>query len=125
MMRACIRLLIVFVFSILGSALAQEKVQPEGPAVLDTTSVPGVTIIRLWQDKELAQPRWPEVAVIVMTSGAHKEFHKDPTAFVNKYKVFSKPVNTTGQPACIIEGNEATAASWVTYMHHTSKSGYT
>jgi hypothetical protein len=122
-------LLLLLISSVTASPSAQEKVQAEGPSVFDTASAPGVTIIRLWQDKELAQPSWPEVAVIVMTSGAHKEFHKNAAAFLNKYNVFSKPVRTTNQPECIIapedKDQEATALSWVTYTHHTAGSGYT
>jgi hypothetical protein len=119
--------LLLLILAIAGSTFAQEKVQSTGPPVFDTTSVPGATIIRLWQDKELGQPRWPEVAVIVMSSAsAHKEFHRDPAAFLNKYKVFSKPVRTD-QADCLIapEDKEGTALSWVTYLHHTKGSGYT
>ena len=41
----------------------------------------------------------PEFAILQLTDDANREFQKDPKAFVNKYKVFSKPVNEL--PDCI------------------------
>ena len=41
----------------------------------------------------------PEFAILQLTDDAYREFQKDPKAFVNKYKVFSKPVNEL--PDCI------------------------
>ncbi len=128
MIRTPLRFLILLILAIPGSAFAQEKVQPGGPEAYDTTSVPGATIIRVWQDKELVQPRWPEVAIILMTSpDVHKEFHRDPAAFFNKYKVFSKPVRT-GQADCLMapedKDKEATATSWSSVVFHTKDSGY-
>jgi hypothetical protein len=41
----------------------------------------------------------PEFAILQLTDDTYREFQKDPKAFVNKYKVFSKPVNTL--PDCI------------------------
>jgi hypothetical protein len=117
--------LVMLVLWIACSALAQEKVVPSAGPMFDT-SVPDVIIIRLWQDKELAQPRWPEVAVIEMSSATmHNEFHRDPGAFFNKYKVFSKPVRP-GQKDCLIapEDKGSTAKSWSSVVYHTKDSGY-
>jgi len=119
-------LLIALVFSGVSSVMSQEKVVPSGPPVFDNTSVPEVTILRLWQDKELKQSRWPEVAVILISSASmHKEFHQDPGAFFNKYKVFSKPVRP-GQAGCLIspEDKNSTAKSWSSVVYHTKDSGY-
>ena len=41
----------------------------------------------------------PEFAILQLTDDTYREFQKDPKAFVNKYKVFSKPVNNL--PDCI------------------------
>jgi hypothetical protein len=41
----------------------------------------------------------PEFAILQLTDDTYREFQKDPKTFVNKYKVFSKPVNNL--PDCI------------------------
>lgn len=41
----------------------------------------------------------PEFAILQLTDDTYGQFQKDPKTFVNKYKVFSKPVNTL--PDCI------------------------
>lgn len=46
----------------------------------------------------------PEFAILQLTDDAYGEFQKDPKTFVNKYKVFSKPVNSL--PDCIVPSPE-------------------
>lgn len=88
---------IVLRLSILGTiclllagsqALAQQKAKFKELA-------PGLEVLRLWEVVE--EPRWPEHAIFRMSMAIHDEFHKDPSAFVNKHKIFSKPV----QPGAI------------------------
>lgn len=55
------------------------------------TVAPGVKVLRLWEVVK-GEPRWPEHAILRVSYAVHKEFHMDPSAFVNKHKIFSKPV---------------------------------
>lgn len=50
---------------------------------------PGITVVKLWEVTESKQM----TAVIHLTESNHHEFHSDPTAFINKYKIFPEPVS--------------------------------
>jgi hypothetical protein len=106
--------------------VSAQKAQEIAARGWDTTTVPvpGAKILRVWQNKALGLEEWPEIAIMELPPSLHEEFHRDPTAFINKHKIFSKPVQAG---SCLIaeEDKGVEAKSWVTTMKHRKSSGYT
>jgi len=82
------------------------------------TITPELKVTRTWT---LAEPEWPQVAVLQMSGEAEKEFHRDPKAFVNKHRIFPQAVQSMS--ACLQIGPKGTSGCCATVIHRRSSAG--
>jgi hypothetical protein len=107
-----------------GQLIAQQaapaKVVPKYEAVSE-----GVKVFRAW---ELSKGRFPEIVILEFSDQRHEEFHKDPGAFFNKYRIFSKAVRLPGAGCLLLEAPEPEnlrpIRGWKTTGAHGRESAY-
>jgi len=104
-------------------ALAYKSTEGEGDSRSGSWSKlsEGVNVFRV--SRPVA--KGPEFAILQLTDDTYREFQKEPKTFVNKYKVFSKPVNNL--PDCIGPSPEkqkqtSDDSGWYVMMPHWPES---
>ena len=52
-----------------------------------TTLGKGIKAVKLW---ESIGPKWPQIAILELSSEEYKKFHKNPKSYLNGMKIFGK-----------------------------------
>jgi hypothetical protein len=87
----------------------------------------GIRVLKLWEVKSFGEvQRWPEIAVLRLSSKWHDQFHADPTKFLNTYKIFSKPVRrpVAGGGCAMVEEGQGRIVGWTATVVHYRPSVY-
>jgi len=92
---------------------AEAQKTPAKPTTKWKTLGDGARIQRLWTDDE-----YPEVAVLELSDGEYKEFIQDVASYLNKNKVFPKPVNSPAGPCAAVAAPNKDDGKWFIVISH-------
>ncbi len=86
--------------------------------------------MRLWDTR--VGPKWPQIAVLRLSTKRHQQLERDPMAFIKEFKVFgeAKLDEVRGHSELVLSENKTPGDdpvdAWVTVVVHdkTTYSGY-
>ncbi len=74
----------------------------------------GIEVLKLW---ESIGPKWPQIAVLLLSKDEYKEFHKNPKNYLNGFKVFGKK-RTKKVIRCHLAKVMSSAPTYVVVLRH-------
>ena len=74
----------------------------------------GIKVLKLW---ESIGPKWPQIAVLLLSKGEYKEFHKNPKNYLNGFKIFGK-TPTKKVTRCHLASVMSSASTYAVIVRH-------
>jgi len=92
--------------------------------------IEGVETLRLWDTR--VGPKWPQIAVLRLSTKRHQQLERDPMAFIKEFKIFGEvKLNGVRGHSELVLSEEKTPGddpvdAWVTVVVHdiTTYEGY-
>jgi len=74
----------------------------------------GIKVLKLW---ESIGPKWPQIAVLLLSKGEYKEFLKSPKNYLNGFKIFGR-TPTAKVFRCHLASVKSSSSTYVVTANH-------
>jgi hypothetical protein len=92
----------------------------QSAAAFQWVDVGDMKVLKLW---ETSGPKWPQIAILDLSSEMYKDLQKNPSEFVNAQKIFPVPVRPGSHCTQLETATKGYSGRWFAIIVHRPTSG--